>query len=1378
MASLVSVTLSPQQDGSLIESCAAQSKVTGLISWSQRHITVGHESDNLPMPDGAAFHCQNGTLYLFRTRRSQRQDAIWDTTAYSSELLQPSRASSSSHHQGLGIGRARSPSPAQSTFSRLQPSKSRIVSGVTTEQAEAPKTYVDYDDEPDKLKDLLKGKSRKDRSPMESRSPIVESTAGASDTTPPTPRSKLSIKHRTLLSATLSPASSAGSLSSPDSPVLLPSLHHPDELNHNFWALICHVFPPQSGVGQSISDMKVIGDGRYLICLRQCGRIEVLSTADGWCISSIDLGYVTNLESSTTTSSSWIWKSLVVVSSEASCVVVATAALEPSASSLATEPADNEDEDQCRIAVLQCRVPHEAHCDDVLLDKTAELTVSTRPEAVMLHQTNAGQLELIYVSSGNRLVKRYFTEPEIQQSHATEAAKTSSNVHLPVPNPFKSLMSTSTENLAAQSLDCNEGASFGEETDISSLPLDGSVQGIRMQTTARGYRALVWSHTQILGFECSGEDFQNLFIQPMNDIRDIQWNRTNTFTIVLKDHAEIYRLINVDSDNDLVSVDSSDPKKHNVQPYLMHSSTLLPSDAYTITPAGHVLSTRVKRGRRRLEYTSLDDSAGSALSYTLWSARDIKKNKDGVARITTTLPFELENLILGYSDGHIRRSSLQDVTRDADEGNPKNISDLPLPGDVLSIHLAVNGRTGERLLIGGADDGGIAIWDLESLRLLARWTVFINPLSRVLVLQTASWLRGCVFCISQDGTIAVIALDEYQFLYLIPPSTSPLTKVCLNESELLLYYADGRARLWDTKTREFWRSLTAPKADELVLAGEWSESILNGPFSQKRFISALPNSCRTADGESTLLLDMEMYLVELGLNSVPPGTKATGASTINILSPKLDDLRTILSVLLTSGLDGHIDRLCTETLGVPRTSVPIGLSIRNVTAIYADTDPKSVWSISPELSAFRASTIVALLQTLLQCEGAPSDLETIVAFYTVALGQLIGESYQAPSLPLLARIWLETPANALRYAAHLLFEAGIARLADADVIKLIDSWHSDLPSQQPEPRNQRLRNAIALFICGHVAVSRYALLSTSHLTDIAKSVALYLHDETSPYRALGIDIGSRGFAIWQQYVDVVQMLRALFTLATSSRKETPSVHNVGQLARSAVLQLASTNTPLFMTTLSMDILHPRNVQHRKSIMELVIFLIRKKPLVLYSNLPRLVEAVVKSLDPNSTASREAVLDSATEILGHVVRSFPTVDFHMGSQRLAVGTSEGAVIMYDLKTATRLYVLEGHKKRTTACSFSPDGRRLVTMSLEECVVLVWKVGSSFSSLFNPGAPPRQGHGGSEPFKTLSFAVDKDAARMSILETFDLVRFEWTAERSVKLHIRHTVFTFST
>lgn len=145
--------------------------------------------------------------------------------------------------------------------------------------------------------------------------------------------------------------------------------------------------------------------------------------------------------------------------------------------------------------------------------------------------------------------------------------------------------------------------------------------------------------------------------------------------------------------------------------------------------------------------------------------------------------------------------------------------------------------------------------------------------------------------------------------------------------------------------------------------------------------------------------------------------------------------------------------------------------------------------------------------------------------------------------------------------------------------------------------------------------------------------------------------------------------------------------------------------------------------------------------MLYPNLPRLVEAVVKSLDPSSSSGRDAILDTATEILAEVVRTYPSVDFHMGTQRLAVGTPEGAVVVYDLKTATRLYVLEGHSRRLTVLSFSPDGRRLVTASLEESVVMVWKVGASFVAWFTPGAPPRQGHGHgtSEPFKRLDFNV---------------------------------------
>jgi WD40 repeat protein len=121
---------------------------------------------------------------------------------------------------------------------------------------------------------------------------------------------------------------------------------------------------------------------------------------------------------------------------------------------------------------------------------------------------------------------------------------------------------------------------------------------------------------------------------------------------------------------------------------------------------------------------------------------------------------------------------------------------------------------------------------------------------------------------------------------------------------------------------------------------------------------------------------------------------------------------------------------------------------------------------------------------------------------------------------------------------------------------------------------------------------------------------------------------------------------------------------------------------------------------------------------------------------------------------------------------------------------------------TACSFSPDGRRLVTVSLDEQRVAVWKVGGyTFLSVFNPGAPPRQGSAGnSEPFRTLDFNVGDEGAylylglsvlgllltrvgkfsrlaNMATAATLEWVKFEWQAERTVRLRIRESALTFS-
>lgn len=64
-------------------------------------------------------------------------------------------------------------------------------------------------------------------------------------------------------------------------------------------------------------------------------------------------------------------------------------------------------------------------------------------------------------------------------------------------------------------------------------------------------------------------------------------------------------------------------------------------------------------------------------------------------------------------DGTIGRSSFPDLVQLNSVPAPGNISDIPLKGHVIGLHLIQNDRTGERLVVGGGDDGSVAIWSLE-----------------------------------------------------------------------------------------------------------------------------------------------------------------------------------------------------------------------------------------------------------------------------------------------------------------------------------------------------------------------------------------------------------------------------------------------------------------------------------------------------------------------------------------------------------------------------------------------------------------------------------------------------------------------------------------
>ena len=73
----------------------------------------------------------------------------------------------------------------------------------------------------------------------------------------------------------------------------------------------------------------------------------------------------------------------------------------------------------------------------------------------------------------------------------------------------------------------------------------------------------------------------------------------------------------------------------------------------------------------------------------------------------------------------------------------------------------------------------------------------------------------------------------------------------------------------------------------------------------------------------------------------------------------------------------------------------------------------------------------------------------------------------------------------------------------------------------------------------------------------------------------------------------------------------------------------------------------------------------------------MVDAMVKMLDPNMPTVRESLQNIVTINFAELVKALPMVAFHPASQRLALGTADGTSVIYDLRTATKMHILEVH-----------------------------------------------------------------------------------------------------
>jgi WD repeat-containing protein 7 len=208
--------------------------------------------------------CQDGTSYVFRqSQATQLSTPATVPTVQSPRPTSPMRPSSPLRASFGSEPTSRASSPSSMSHAPFNvSSRSRVVSGITKEQVEAPKNYVDFDDEPDKLKGMLRGKGKpgSHRNSVDGRGEENGSPSRAQS--PNGQRRKEDPRAR--LSTTRSPSPTSKSIPASTRTTSFGSLK-PE------FQTVSHITPPSIGSEHSVSAIEIIPDTDQVVILQQSG---------------------------------------------------------------------------------------------------------------------------------------------------------------------------------------------------------------------------------------------------------------------------------------------------------------------------------------------------------------------------------------------------------------------------------------------------------------------------------------------------------------------------------------------------------------------------------------------------------------------------------------------------------------------------------------------------------------------------------------------------------------------------------------------------------------------------------------------------------------------------------------------------------------------------------------------------------------------------------------------------------------------------------------------------------------------------------------------------------------------------------------------------
>ena len=464
--------------------------------------------------------------------------------------------------------------------------------------------------------------------------------------------------------------------------------------------------------------------------------------------------------------------------------------------------------------------------------------------------------------------------------------------------------------------------------------------------------------------------------------------------------------------------------------------------------------------------------------------------------------------------------------------------------------------------------------------------------------------------------------------------------------------------------------------------------------------------------------------------------------------PDVAACQSALSYMTCWGVDAAFDRQCNGDIGLRSPLPQVTYGVRGHGGHFSFLTPRGQagtaahhrWQCSAHLTALHSIAAVSLSNTLMMCPGhdeVRNVCSSLVTHFSVVLPEKL-PLFCAPSLSLLARHYVDA-VEEVQQAARALMEGTLQRMSNEVRQQIVNAW---------APRVLRLGRGgaspdltspqgVSLLVLA-VLASRFAVGLEPDVSSVLVTHLLQLLSSPSELtRVAAAELLGKGYATWRPHLaDPTVLIKQLFRLSADQAAQQSAAATGSQAqaqaasgkagAAGAPSAAASLPNRYHAALLSVAVVEPRAfcqamgeqavlmggvASARVAAVTALISLVKARGVSLEEELPAVVEAVIKPLDPSVPSLREGCLSASTSALRELVKRYPMMAFNQGTQRLAVGTVDGVVLIYDLRTATKWRILQGHEAAISALAFSPGGESVASISALDGTLRWWQAGSS-------------------------------------------------------------------